>query len=90
MRPLSSKSEELCSLHLCEISRDRTASKTGFGSSVSSSRILTRQLECESSQNISNQLKAFTNTPHLPPSLCYGAAGNPLPVSGARRSSAQH
>src|SRR4051812_39565286 len=62
MRPLSSNSEELCTLQLCETSRDCTASKTGFGSSVSSSRILTRQLECESSQNISNQLKAVTNT----------------------------
>src|SRR5215217_3412092 len=62
MRPLSSYSEELCTLQLCETSRDCTASKTGFGSSVSSTRILTRQLECESSQNISNQLKAVTNT----------------------------
>src|SRR3954468_21656228 len=62
MRPLSSKSEELCTLQLCETSSDCTASKMGFASSVSSSRILTSQLECESSQNISNQLKAVTNT----------------------------
>src|SRR4030095_2658196 len=85
MRPLSSYSEELCSLHLCERSRDCTASNTGLGSSVSSSRILTSQLECESSQNISNQLKAVTNTamahdpmPHASPTTTIMIA---LPVS---------
>ena len=36
--------------------------KTGFGSSPSSSRILTRQLECESSQNKRSQLNAVTKT----------------------------
>src|SRR3954453_22011420 len=85
MRPLSSKSEELWTLQLCETSRDCTASKTGFGSSVSSSRILTRQLECESSQNSSNQLKPVTNTamahepmPHASPTTTTMIA---LPVS---------
>src|SRR5439155_1592013 len=36
--------------------------KIGFGSTLSSSRILTRQLACESSQKTSTQVKAVTKT----------------------------
>lgn len=85
MRPLSSYSEELCSGYLWERSNDWTVSNTGFGFSLLSSRILTRQLECEASQNINNLLKAVTNTaiahepmPHASPTTTTMIA---LPVS---------
>src|SRR5215831_9671878 len=85
MRPLSSYSEELCSRHRCDRSNDCTVSNTGFGFSLLPSRILTSQLECESNQNINNQLKPVTNTaiahdpmPHASPTTTTMIA---LPVS---------
>src|SRR5947208_784071 len=62
MRPLSSYRAELWRRHRWERSKDCTVSKTGFESAPLFRRILTSQLECESSQNNSNQLKAVTNT----------------------------
>src|SRR5204862_7864772 len=62
MRPLSSYRAELWRRHRWERSKDCTVSKTGFESAPLFRRILTSQLEGESRQNISNQLKAVTNT----------------------------
>src|SRR5262249_53590163 len=94
MRPLSSYSEELCSRQRCDKSNDCTASNTGFGFSLLSSRILTRQLECESSQNISSQLKAVTKTaiahdpmPHASPTTTTMIA---FPVSFGLSSSVRN
>src|SRR5215467_11072744 len=94
MRPLSSYREELCSRQRCDKSNDCTASNTGFGFSLLSSRILTRQLACESSQNINSQLKAVTNTaiahepmPHASPTTTTMIA---LPVSFGLSSSVRN
>jgi hypothetical protein len=94
MRPFSSYSAELCSRHLCDSSKDCTVSKTGFGSAPLLRRIRTSQLECESSQNINNQLKAVTNTaiahdpmPHANPTTTTMIA---LPVSFGLSSSVRN
>src|SRR5436309_7074055 len=85
MRPLSSYRAELWRRHRWERSKDCTVSKTGFESAPLFRRILTSQLECESSQNYSNQLKAVTKTaiahdpmPHASPTTTTMIA---LPVS---------